>query len=151
MRAALAALAAATAALAAWRFARERAWEDPQRLWMALYIAPIYVLAFAWAAVAAGQRRFLRPRGLAVDAVVVGLARSRGIVPIFPGSGHVLFLLYTVLVTRSLAYRLAAIAFLAVSLAMKLVLWHDVVTPLVGAAAAVALWRLSGRSRRTAW
>ena len=133
---------------AAWRLYRGRYWQDDDRIVMTFYLVPMYLLALGWAGVMLGQPRLLLPMAVWVDVLAVAVAVSRTMTTIIPASGHVVFLLYSLLVTPHRAYRLLAGAYLAATLLAKFVLWHDVITPVLGGVIAWALWRLRLRAAR---
>ena len=125
-----------------WRFARGRVWEDPARLLMGIYCGPMYLLFIVWVWARLREERPWAPAAVGVDFAATALAASRLLPVSYPASGHVLFLLYTLLATRCRAYRAAAAVALACTLAAKLLWLQDALTPAAGAVTAVALWRL---------
>jgi len=125
-----------------WRFVRGRLWEDPDRLFMGIYCGPMYLLFVVWVWVRLREERPWPAAAVGVDLAATALAASRLLPVSYPASGHVLFLLYTLLATRCRAYRAAAAAGLACTMAAKLLCLHDILTPAAGAVTAVVLWRL---------
>jgi hypothetical protein len=144
----LLAMMLAVLAGATWRFVRGQYWLDREKLVMTFYLVPMYLLALGWAAVMLRQPALLGPAAVWVDALAVVIGGSRTLTNIIPASGHVVVLLYSILVTPHRGYRLAAGIYLALALAMKFVLWHDVFTPVLGGVIAYWLWRLRKRAMR---
>ena len=139
------ALMIAAVAWGLWRFVAGCCWQEREKLLVGLYVMPMYVLAPWWVLVLLSEAEPLRLPCVLVDALVLVLAASRMLSPIVPASGHVLFLLYSLLVSRRLIYRLPAGAVLLVSIAMKFALWRDAWTVAIGAVLAIGLWLLRVR------
>jgi hypothetical protein len=145
----MAGLMALVLAAALRRFVSGEYWQDAGRVLMTLYVVPMYLLAPAWAAAMLERPGRLVPWAVWVDYLAVAVAASRTVTNVLPASGHVVFLVYTVVVTGHRAYRAVAGGYLALSLAGKFLLWHDFVTPVVGGLVAWGLWWLRGRASKT--
>ena len=127
-----------------WRAVTGRVWEDPQRLQMGLYVFWMYPLAAWWAWIRLGESAPLRAREVLVDLLTLALAGSRTIAPVYPGSGHVLFLLYSLPTVAHRPYRVVAAVALAVTMAVKLLAWGDVLSPAISAGVVVVLLWVRG-------
>ena len=127
-----------------WRLGQGQYWQDGGRLLTGLYVMPMYLLAPWWACVKLSDPPSLYPRGILTDVLAVGIAASRTVTPVIPASGHVVFLVYSLLTTRSRWYFVPAAAFLLFTLVVKLAVWQDFASPTTGALVALGLWRLRG-------
>ena len=99
----------------------------PAQRYLAFYFAPMVMIAPLWLRQRLGEDGSLAGTRLVIDALVFVLAMVRT-VGILPFSGHVLFLVHTLLTARgpgAATYRLLAIAFLLETTWVKLVIWHD--------------------------
>ena len=98
----------------------------PSRRFLGLYVTPLFVIGPLW------LRERLRERPLraglpwAIDLTVFALAVLRFATGnVLPFSGHMLFLTYTLIVTRAAWYRALALAIALETAWFKLLLWHD--------------------------
>lgn len=128
------------------RFMRGQYWLDSDRIVMTFYLVPMYLLVLGWAGVMLGLPRLLTPLAVWVDLLAVAIAASRCLTNAIPASGHVVFLLYAILITPHRLYRILAGSYLAATLVCKFALWHDFITPTLGALIALALWKLRARA-----
>lgn len=122
---------------------------SPEKLYYQyLYVAPVIIPFVAFLFDRAERFRSWTGAQCMVDAFVIGLSvyRAVGHVPLV--SGHALFLTYALLTARSRVARAAALVVLIQVLYLKLLIWHDPVTPsgalLLGSAAALVYRKSSG-------
>lgn len=107
------------------------AWNSwPAARYLLLYVAPICLVAPWWMheRIRTLDHAASLPRGrLLLDAAVLVLAVARfGIGEGLPFSGHMLFLVYSVLTTPARGYRIVATVLLLETTAFKLWIWRDV-------------------------
>ena len=123
---------------------------DAAAKFLVLYYGPLFVAAPLWVR----ERLDARGSSRAIDAVVLVLAFARMVGgEVLPYSGHMLFLVYSLLAAPvSARYRLLALALLAETTVFKLWLWRDprswTLGLILGLAAAFVGWA-STRARRT--
>lgn len=138
---------AAAALFALWvndRLAGER------RVFWLYYFVPIAVPFVAFALDRVGRWRASTWAQWAIDLPVVAAALARAFWPVPLISGHVLFLAYALLTTRSAVARVTAILVLVEVFYLKFMVWRDFVTWtggwLVAGAAAWMFRRVGKRS-----
>jgi hypothetical protein len=117
-----------------------------------IYMAPLLLAGPLWLRFRVAQIETLSERQLTVDGVVflAGALRMFGGWGVLPYSGHMLFLTYSMLTTRSLGYSLVAAVLLVMTTIYKLALWDDWSTWLWGLALgiiAAAIWHRASRRR----
>jgi len=102
-----------------------------------LYVVPIVVPFVAFLFDRAKEIRTAGLVVLAIDLLVVSTSvlRARGYVPLV--SGHALFLMYAILRPGSMVTRLTAAIVMLEVFYLKLIVWHDFVTPVGGIVIAV--------------
>jgi hypothetical protein len=99
-------------------------WEAKRLL--IFYIAPLFFAAPIWVRVRISEWQTLSSSSFTLDAVVFLLSFLRFVSGQFlPFSGHMLFLTYSGLTTRSTGYRLLALGLLVETTIFKLWLWRD--------------------------
>lgn len=103
-----------------------------------IYSIPMVFLFFMWIKFRLDEKNGLQVSLVLTDITVVGLAAAR-ILGLFWHSGHVLFILYTMLTTKSKTYRLLCIPFVILTAGFK-IYWGDILTPFLGAMIAFALF-----------
>ena len=119
----------ATGLYAAWGGARLT---GEARYFHFLYLVPIMAPFVAFLLERAERLPPFKAAAFLIDAGIIGLALSRVFYPVPLVSGHVLFLTYALLTARRrVGFALAALIWLQV-LTLKVVFWHDVVTPCGG-------------------
>lgn len=97
-----------------------------------IYVLPIIIPLVAFLFDRARSFRNVTRFELFTDLIVIGAAMMRmiGYVPMV--SGHTLFLSYAIAARSSRLTRVAAILVLAQVVYLKLFVWHDFITPLIG-------------------
>jgi hypothetical protein len=104
----------------------------PARRFLIVYTAPLLLAAPLWVRIRVTDPQRNRVR-TTVDAGVFLLSFARFVSGDFlPFSGHMLFLTYSGLTTRSARYRILALLLLSMTTWFKLRLWHDPQTWAVG-------------------
>jgi hypothetical protein len=120
----------------------------PARRFVVFYIAPM-VLAFPlWARVRLESIETEPAGRVALDAAVTVLAVLRTLTGALPFSGHMLFLVYSLLTTPRLWYRVVALLLIVETTWFKLGIWSDVLSWSLGLAAGLvsaALYAFLGR------
>ena len=101
-----------------------------------VYVVPIVVPFVAFLFDRAREVRAARSIAFAMDALVVGTAMMRVIGNVPFVSGHALFLVYAMLRPGSLITRITAGLVMLEVFYLKFFVWHDLITPLTGAALA---------------
>ncbi len=101
-----------------------------------VYVVPIVVPFVAFLFDRGREIREARPIAFVMDALVVGTAMMRVIGNVPFVSGHALFLIYAVLRPGSLVTRIIAGLVMLEVIYLKFFVWHDLITPLTGAALA---------------
>lgn len=101
-----------------------------------VYVVPIVVPFVAFLSDRAREIREARRLAFVMDALVVGTAMMRVIGNVPFVSGHALFLVYAVLRPGSLVTRVTAGLVMLEVIYLKFFVWHDLITPLTGAALA---------------
>jgi hypothetical protein len=110
-----------------------------------VYVVPIVVPFVAFLCDRAVEVRTLRSWILLVDSLVVFTAMMRVIGDVPFVSGHALFLTYAILRRGSLITRITATLVMIEVLYLKLIVWHDFVTPVGGVTLALAAAMLTQR------
>jgi hypothetical protein len=102
-----------------------------------LYVVPIVVPFVAFLFDRAKEARTAGLAVLTIDALVVitSILRARGYVPLV--SGHALFLTYAIVRRGSWVTRITAALVMLETVYLKLFMWHDFITPVIGIALAV--------------
>jgi len=103
-----------------------------------IYSIPMVFLFFYWIKFKLDEEHIFDLRVIGLDALAASLAAVRVIGLLFH-SGHVLFLLYTLLTTKSKAYKLMCIPMVLITAYFKLFYWNDFVTPIIGIGLALIL------------
>jgi hypothetical protein len=100
---------------------------DPDtRLFLIVYVAPLFFAGPAWLVVRLSTLEARRSGVHLLDAAVLGLSVLRFLTgTMLPFSGHMLFLTYSGLVTSRAWYRLLAVALLVKAAVFKLWIWDD--------------------------
>ena len=111
-------------------------WEEKKET--IIYSIPMVFLFFMWIRFRLDEENTFQIKLFAIDLSAVFLAAAR-ILGLFWHSGHVLFILYTFLTTKSKIYRLLCIPFFALTAGFK-IYWGDIWTPLFGGIIAVVLF-----------
>ena len=103
------------------------------------YIAPM--LVFAPLLLASRLREPGPPRlwNAGIDLTAIGVAGSRMVAPVIPFSGHMVILVYALMSSRSKLLWWLALVLAAHTTYLKLVMWRDPITWIVGVAIGVAL------------
>jgi hypothetical protein len=101
-----------------------------------IYVVPIVVPFVAFLFDRAERIRDPNFTTLAIDAVVVGTAMMRVIGNVPYVSGHALFLIYALLRRGSKITRITAGLVMLEVIYLKFFVWHDLITPVTGAALA---------------
>ena len=117
-----------------------------------VYVVPIVIPFVAFLFDRIGEIREATAVTFIVDALVVGTAMMRVIGNVPFVSGHALFLAYAVLRPGSLVTRITAGLVMLEVIYLKFFVWHDLITPLTGAALATfaaLITRRYGSSRAT--
>jgi hypothetical protein len=114
-----------------------------------VYVVPIVIPFVAFLFDRASEIREATALAVVVDTFVVGTAMMRviGNVPFI--SGHALFLIYAVLRPGSLVTRITAGVVMLVVIYLKFFVWHDLISPLTGAALATIAALCTRQSQRT--
>jgi hypothetical protein len=136
-----AALAAAAPLMPTW----------PGQRYLAFYLAPLVLAVLLWARQRMADPRAFRGWPLVVDGVVFVLSAVRT-VGVLPFSGHVLFLVHTLLTARgrgAWSYQLLAALLLASTTWFKLGIWRDFTSWSLGIAAGLASTALDLAARRS--
>ena len=108
---------------ARWALEETGSWGAVQ--FFVLYALPLFVIAPIWARTRLAIVATLTWFTLATDAIVLMLSVARfAASEVFPFSGHMLFLTYTLLTSRSARYRWFAAALIVETSVFKS-LWHD--------------------------
>jgi hypothetical protein len=123
----------------AFRFFLSDGHHDVHRTLMFLYVMPMYFISPFWVYARLTETKTFRVESSVVDLVAFIIAASRGLGPIIPVSGHMSLLVYSLHTTRMRAYRITVQAILTLSVAMKLLIWHDFVTSSLGFVVALGL------------
>ena len=89
------------------------------------YIAPIGVPFIAFLFERVEQRQNLPRSVFLIDALTLGVAFARAVIPIPFLSGHSLFLTYALLTTSTTVVRLTCLLVMAQVLYLKLFIWND--------------------------
>lgn len=112
------------------------------------YVAPMTGLAPLWLRCRLGQLSDASASRVLLDALVLVLSATRSVpwITLLPFSGHALFLVYTLATTPDRLYRALAMAVLAETTFLKLVVWHDPTSWSVGLVAALGLVALHRRA-----
>lgn len=110
-----------------------------------VYVVPIVVPFVAFVIDRIREIREARSIGFVVDALVVGTAMMRVIGNVPFVSGHALFLVYAVLRPGSLITRITAGLVMLEVFYLKFFVWHDLITPLTGAALATVATLITRR------
>lgn len=133
----------ATVLVLVWGFGAED-WRV-QRV-LLLYNAPTCAAGAWWLYLRVGNMQAQWSVGIVLDAVVfvVALLRALPFLPL-PFSGHMLFLVYSLLTTRSAAYRWVAAVLVLETTVFKLVVWGDWYTWSIGVICACVLAFFYGR------
>lgn len=109
---------------AAWAYEQTGSWGAVR--FFVLYALPLFVAAPLWARTRLESLDVLSPLALATDVVVLVLSVARFVASeILPFSGHMLFLTYTLITSRSAWYRWFAAALIVETSVFKLLLWRD--------------------------
>ncbi len=114
-----------------------------------IYSIPMVFIFFLWIRYRLDERYIFEHQFFLIDISVVGLAAIR-IFGLLFHSGHVLFLLYTLITTNNRTYQWIAGIMLAFTICLKLFYWNDFVTPLTGAALALFFAWLRNRFQKKA-
>lgn len=101
-----------------------------------IYSIPMVLIFFLWLRYRLDEAHTFKHQFFLIDAAVVGLAAIR-ILRLLFHSGHVLFLLYTLITTESKTYKWVTGIMLVFTLCLKIFYWGDFITPLIGAGMAL--------------
>ncbi|MGH7461097.1 MAG: hypothetical protein ACREMA_08720 [Longimicrobiales bacterium] len=105
----------------------------PAQRFLVFYVAPLFLAAPLWVRVRLRESTPQLSLHTIVDATVFMLSFARFVLaPVLPFSGHMMFLTYSGLTTRTAGYRLLALLLLAETTWFKLWLWRDSATWSVG-------------------
>lgn len=117
--------------------------------WINFYVVPIVVPFVAFLFDRADRFYQSSFRQHIIDVLVVGTSmwRAVGNVPFI--SGHVLFLTYALLSTRSRVARISAAVVMLQVVYLKYVVWHDWITPTSGIVVGLIAALLTRRFRKT--
>jgi hypothetical protein len=108
----------------AWAYAETGSWGSVR--FFVLYAAPLFLAAPLWMRSRVCVIAQLSNFALVMDVVVFVASVARfAAAEIFPFSGHMLFLTYTLLTARARWYAWLAVALIAETSFFKLVLWRD--------------------------
>lgn len=113
------------------------------RLFYLYYNVPMAIPFVAFLLDRAERWRELRQGLWLIDLPLVALSLSRAFVAIPLISGHVLFLTYVIVSSRSWVARLTALIVLLEVTALKVLAWYDTITPLGGALLGISAGFLS--------
>jgi hypothetical protein len=102
------------------------------------YSIPMVFLFFFWIKYRLDEKNAFQLSMIGTDLAAVLLAAAR-ILGLFWHSGHVLFISYTYLSSKSKTYRLLCIPFAAMTIGAKLY-WGDLLTPILGAILALIIF-----------
>ena len=95
-------------------------------LFIALYVAPLVLVAPLWLRIRLRERPLAVSALWALDGVVIVLGALRALGAAWlPFSGHTLYLTYSALVTRHVGYRIAAVLLFVETTVFKLWVWRD--------------------------
>lgn len=98
----------------------------PSQRYFGLYVTPLFVAGPLWLRERLAERPLRADVAWGIDLTVFALAVLRFATgSLLPFSGHMLFLTYTLLVTRAPWYRALALALALGTAWFKLALWHD--------------------------
>lgn len=93
---------------------------------------------FYWLKFKLDENHFFDIRILGLDGLAVLLTAVR-LIGLLYHSGHVLFLLYSILTTQNKTYRLLCIPMILVTVYFKIFYWSDFITPVIGTIIALIL------------
>jgi hypothetical protein len=93
-------------------------------LFSLLYNGPLFILGIFWLFFRTEEYRRLRILGLLLDLAVVAIAIARFFGSSIPPSGHAILLTHTLITVSNRYYRLAALAMLIATAALK-ISWYD--------------------------
>lgn len=129
----------------AWAYQETGSWGSVR--FFVYYAAPLFLAAPLWMRSRVCVITQLSNLALAMDVVVFVASVARfAAAAVFPFSGHMLFLTYTLLTARARWYAWLAVALIMETSFFKLVLWHDRESWLLG----LALGALTGVAVRFA-
>lgn len=114
-----------------------------------IYSIPMVFIFFLWIRYRLDERYIFEHSFFLIDFSVVGLAAVR-ILGLLYHSGHVLFLLYTLITTKNKTYQWIAGIMLAFTISLKLFYWNDFITPIIGAVLALFFAWLRNRFQKKA-
>lgn len=96
-----------------------------------IYSIPMVFIFFLWLRFRLDEQNIFQHQLLLIDATVVALAGVR-ILGLLFHSGHVLFLLYTIMTAQNKSYQWIAILMLGFTIYLKIFYWGDFLTPTIG-------------------
>lgn len=133
---------------ARWAFVETGSWGAVR--FFVLYALPLFVIAPIWARTRLAIIHELSWLTLAIDATVLVLSIARFFASdVFPFSGHMLFLTYTLLTSRHASYRWLALALIVETSVFKY-MWHDSRSWAIGLVLGLVATLISERRRNTA-
>jgi hypothetical protein len=112
-----------------------------------MYNGPLFILAIFWIFFRAREYRKLRVLGVLLDLAVVSIAMARFFGSSIPPSGHAILLTHTLITVSNRYYRLAALAMLIATAALK-ISWYDFASLGYGIALGITsgmIWLWAGR------
>ena len=100
----------------------KNSWEGTR--FILIYMLPILLIVHYWIYLRISKSNYLISYHFVLDALVftLGLLRFLGL---FPFSGHMLFLVYSVFTTQNRIYQLLAVILIIETTYFKLILWQD--------------------------
>jgi hypothetical protein len=118
-------------------------WEEKKET--IVYSIPMVFIFFLWLRYRLDEDRIFEHQLFLIDTAVIGLSAIRILGWLFH-SGHVLFLLYTFMTSKSKIYKWVSGLMLVFTLMLKFFYWHDFITPFTGAVMAIFFIWLRRRS-----
>ncbi|MFT5819468.1 MAG: hypothetical protein ACI8ZM_000692 [Crocinitomix sp.] len=109
-------------------------WEE--KMETIIYSIPMVFIFFLWLRYRLEENHIFEHQLFLIDSAVVGLSALR-ILELLFHSGHVLFLLYTLMTTENKTYKWVSGIMLGFTMCLKIFYWGDFITPFIGGVLAV--------------